>query len=442
MISANCTGLLKRTRPHIAPYFLLVVLLLLLSANGSNQQNIQSTIRKTCDADSLCNATVFTSVDGPGKPPRHVYFSRWKFPEGVYPNLTVDCPTPPQGCSMPTPSQRADAVCLVNATGWWNSLPLLQHFPHAAEVLLPCWNYFTQCVDPASQDLFVITNLSEPVEHLLRKSDWVQSLLETTGIKIRDEIYYRGNRSTSAEKIEAMNCRTLYVKGNRFVAEKLNNWGVGPAAVAKLQEHFGLDINKGGHYSPSDSVKKGQGQVLRVAVLNRKGRRQIDNGMELLSGVQALEQQLLQGIGGARYSSILAEHATMDGMSLREQLHWISTKDIVFTSHGAQNTNLAFLRPCSVVVEAYPPGWYIPEYFMPLVTMVGGLGFTMIDIAESTSSPFDGMRDLKDVEDRRRARNPHVQLTLPVVLQHVLPAVLQAHIQCRDRSQSTNQSLS
>ena len=48
--------------------------------------------------------------------------------------------------------------------------------------------------------------------------------------------------------------------------------------------------------------------------------------------------------------------------------------DIIVSPHGAQLSNLAYIRPCTVVVELFPPGYYL-QFFQSLVLSANGVSF-------------------------------------------------------------------
>ena len=60
--------------------------------------------------------------------------------------------------------------------------------------------------------------------------------------------------------------------------------------------------------------------------------------------------------------------------TLLDQAREIHNADIIIASHGATLTNLAFIRPCTAVIELLPYGYYL-GFFQPLVLAGDGISF-------------------------------------------------------------------
>jgi Glycosyltransferase 61 len=65
---------------------------------------------------------------------------------------------------------------------------------------------------------------------------------------------------------------------------------------------------------------------------------------------------------------------TFGGLTFHEQARAIHTADVILSPHGAQLANLAYIRPCTVVVELFPPGYYL-QLFQSLVVAANGVSF-------------------------------------------------------------------
>ena len=52
--------------------------------------------------------------------------------------------------------------------------------------------------------------------------------------------------------------------------------------------------------------------------------------------------------------------------NLRYQVESMANVDILISGHGAQLTNIHYMKPCGGVLEVFPPGYYIPHFFGPL----------------------------------------------------------------------------
>lgn len=74
--------------------------------------------------------------------------------------------------------------------------------------------------------------------------------------------------------------------------------------------------------------------------------------------------------------------------SLQHQARLMHGASVLIATHGAGNTNMAFMRPCSVVIELFPALFFIPGYFGSLAQRAGLLHFPVQ--VESNASHFLG----------------------------------------------------
>ena len=62
---------------------------------------------------------------------------------------------------------------------------------------------------------------------------------------------------------------------------------------------------------------------------------------------------------------------SFDGLSFVDQIKYMNQIDILIGPHGAQLTSIAFMSECSGILELFPEGYYIPEYFGTLARSTG-----------------------------------------------------------------------
>jgi hypothetical protein len=65
----------------------------------------------------------------------------------------------------------------------------------------------------------------------------------------------------------------------------------------------------------------------------------------------------------------------LENKTFHEQVQLMRSSDIVITAHGAALTNIAFMKPCSIVIEVFPFGYYFPNYFGYLARRSGLLHY-------------------------------------------------------------------
>ena len=108
--------------------------------------------------------------------------------------------------------------------------------------------------------------------------------------------------------------------------------------------------------------------------------------------------------------------------SFVDQAREMHSADIIIASHGAALTNLAFIRPCTAVLELFPFGYYI-GFFQPLVLAGEGI-------------PYDGyLSDGSRLAEssQRKGRYREVPLyTSPESVLRAFPKVLLEVMNCRE----------
>ena len=89
-------------------------------------------------------------------------------------------------------------------------------------------------------------------------------------------------------------------------------------------------------------------------------------------------------------------------LTFREQVELMHSLDIAITVHGAGETNIAFMKPCSIVIEVFPYGFYIPDDFGSLALKVGLLHYSWQEASENTirTHDFQERKYCKDVLKR------------------------------------------
>ena len=71
-----------------------------------------------------------------------------------------------------------------------------------------------------------------------------------------------------------------------------------------------------------------------------------------------------------------ADEVLFEQKAPAEQALWVHAHDIIVAPHGAGLSNVVFARPCTVVLELYPKHFYLPGFYLPLVSDSGGLPYT------------------------------------------------------------------
>jgi Glycosyltransferase 61 len=100
-------------------------------------------------------------------------------------------------------------------------------------------------------------------------------------------------------------------------------------------------------------------EEITVGLLDRNTDRKLLNAKEIIGSLS---------IGN---KSLLMSTFTFSDKSLADQVALMRGVDVLLAVHGAGLTNIAWLKPCSILVEVFPYGYYLPHYFGPLAEKVG-----------------------------------------------------------------------
>jgi len=175
---------------------------------------------------------------------------------------------------------------------------------------------------------------------------------------------------------------------------------------ALLQSILGHSLFKG--------VSTGHAKIV-VLVLNRKETRRMVHAESI---VKALQTSRL----GHDIEAVYVRN--MQG-SLQKQAQIIHTSDIIISPHGAQLTNLAFIRPCTVVAENFPQGYYL-GFFQSYVLAAGGNSFEAYEEGRSAESDSHGVDILAE---RQRRRGMDI-LVSPISVVRALPRFIMEFSMC------------
>ena len=127
----------------------------------------------------------------------------------------------------------------------------------------------------------------------------------------------------------------------------------------------------------------------RLGVLNRGTSRK---WLEAPAYVAALRARL------SDYGLASADHVAFDDVKNNSaQAAWVWSHDIIVTPHGAQESNLIFARPCTVVLEVSPRGFYLPGFYG---TLALGADLVYFSTPPACEGGPDAVYD-KNLTDRR-----------------------------------------
>lgn len=212
----------------------------------------------------------------------------------------------------------------------WDECSICHHFPHAAQYLYSCFSYWNQ-ESKESQPRVLVTNyvgknprwpngrLPWPF-HLDFNHGLVLELYQHFGVRIVAN-------QTGGARPRVRQSLPFAMKNPVADTESLRNILV-----------------------PQKKVHQVDCNAPRIVVLNRKGNnRRITN-------IHSVLEQL-----SSSWPKIKTD--AFDGVPYHEQFRRMANTDIVLTPHGAQLTSMIVMPRCGAVLELFPTGYFIPNFF-------------------------------------------------------------------------------
>ena len=111
----------------------------------------------------------------------------------------------------------------------------------------------------------------------------------------------------------------------------------------------------------------GDNYNVKLGILDRRMDRRVLNAQQLMS-TEFVTNHVINGT--SKFKKFY-----LDGKRLLQQAKLIREVDILLTVKGAGETNIAWMKPCSIVLEVSPWGYYVPHYFQKLARRSGLLHY-------------------------------------------------------------------
>jgi hypothetical protein len=276
------------------------------------------------------------------------------------------------------------AWCILDGN---NSNPrYFPHFPHASQVLLPCWSYFSRVREQTPNTRCGFWLDSDKLEDKIELSKgWVVGLVSAMNCSVTDthpvnlQISYRRNHNRPFKWFQTPSD-----------AKSLRTLTVGPLTP---NSHLQIGLVQRLR-SPSSKRRKG----IRRSKERKKGNRHILN-------LDVIRESIEQAFPDAT-----VDIASMEHMSFVQQAEWWSRHDVVVAAHGASVTNLIFMRENASVIELYPDHYYPIDLYYSLSKAVGISHYGWYNGVIDPVADYE--QHCRTVEDRNLYRN--VDLTPPV----------------------------
>jgi hypothetical protein len=245
------------------------------------------------------------------------------------------------------------------------------HFPHAMEQLYSCFSWWQ--AHPEKKPVLVYNSTKAFPSGYMKKghrhrSSFVRGLLEHFELAFGVEIV--SNTSSTSTSSHA----GFVVRGNERLS-KYGNFSIRGFQMRGPQDALALSLGVLRYNNRTLTVQaaaaaRKKSLMPRVAILNR-GYRHDKPSRSLLNANQVTQALKLASQNETLYS--VAPVTYFESASFLDQVDFYSSIDIVVSPHGAQLTGIAFMSstPCGSVLELFPKGYSIPEYFGSLATSSG-----------------------------------------------------------------------
>ena len=104
--------------------------------------------------------------------------------------------------------------------------------------------------------------------------------------------------------------------------------------------------------------------TVRIGILDRQKTRRLQNLEAIIRAIaRKMQKEPL-----LRAKFIVSD---FEDMTFQDQVRFLSQTDVLVSPHGAQLTGIPLLPNCASVLELFPTGYLIPQYFGSLAAVAG-----------------------------------------------------------------------
>ena len=157
-----------------------------------------------------------------------------------------------------------------------------------------------------------------------------------------------------------------------------------------------------------DKKQSGNGNPLRIGIIQRTRSRVITNLDEIVTALQDKLENCVITISELKEAPLL-----------RQQAEWFATKDVIIAVHGAALANAIFVTPGTIILQLYPPNFFW-QSLDPLIEQSGGIALDWYDRKEDPIVAWRNAQAQKmQVVDKAREGNvtpPIDQIIDPILL--------------------------
>lgn len=217
------------------------------------------------------------------------------------------------------------------------------HFPHASEVILPCWSWFHRNKAEGNCGFVLMDGL------VLPPGSWQQELVKAMGCQVKE----MDTALVNDKDLPLPDTEIQYVPNLQLIRPRFNH---------RMYIEQPEDAHALRRFFVSDSLieqSKGNGKPLQIGMIQRERSRVITNIDDIANALQ-------QALPNANITQ-----SKLD-FDISKQAEWFATKDIIIGAHGAALTNSLFITPGTIVLQIYPRNYFY-QSLDPLIEQAGGI---------------------------------------------------------------------
>lgn len=263
--------------------------------------------------------------------------------------------SPPQQTTSKMRQQVSTPIKNSNVTHWCvlaqtsmarNSRRFHDHFPHAAENILPCWSWFRAMNATDNCGFALMYGLTFKKNN---PQSWQQQLVDRMGCQVK----YVNNKKKDRKTPFAggiFHTVNLKLKQPRYGMTRYLDHPEDAWALRRL-------------FVSDESIATKKGTKLQIGMIERTADRVITNFDEIR---KQLEKRLQREADIE--TTTLAEYSG----NLQQQATWFATKDVIVGAHGAAMANSLFVTEGTIVLQLYPENYFF-QSLEPLIEQAGGV---------------------------------------------------------------------
>lgn len=296
-------------------------------------------------------------------------------------------------------TNKTDWCILSKKTTWRSTHTYFNHFPHASEGILPCWSWFRQ-ENATNHCGFVLHDGLTLDSKDGRRNSWQRQLIKAMGCRVKysKEPLPENGVSPLSDPTEVQHIPNMYLQRPRYGQMIYLDH---PEDAHALRRRVISD-------KLVDKKQNGNGNPLRIGIIQRTRSRVITNLDEIVTALQDKLENCVITISELKEAPLL-----------RQQAEWFATKDVIIAVHGAALANAIFVTPGTIILQLYPPNFFW-QSLDPLIEQSGGIALDWYDRKEDPIVAWRNAQAQKmQVVDKAREGNvtpPIDQIIDPILL--------------------------